>query len=275
MGYRSLRDFFRPIRKLPSEPIVINPNEIRIWMVGHATTLINFFGTTILTDPVLVDALPFPKRLTAHGYTAEELPPLDYIIVSHVHLDHCNRRSLRKLAQKTNTIILPRACADMARKMSFSRVIELDWNEENAYPDVKVSAYRPEHWGQRFPWETRNRGYNCYVFEKNQRTIFFGGDTGYGEFFKAIGEKHSIDIALLPIGAYHPITPHHMDPEEAHQAFIDLKSIHCIPIHWGSFRLALEPMDEPRELFLEHARGRGVLERAHVLENGESFALDS
>jgi L-ascorbate metabolism protein UlaG (beta-lactamase superfamily) len=275
MIFRTVLDFFRKIQLLPSEPITINPNEIKIWMVGHATVLINFFGVTILTDPLLVRGLPIPKRRVMHGYKAEELPELDYIVISHAHLDHFDKRTLRRLANKTKTLIIPRACRDLVEKMTFQKIIELDWGQNLNEQDLFMTAHRPEHWGKRMPWEQINRGYNCYTFQKNNRTIFFGGDTAYGNYFKELGDKYQIDIALLPISAYKPImmTSHHMNPIEAHQAFQDLKSAHCIPIHWGSFRLALEPMAEPPRLFQTKAEQNGVSERTHILKNGSSFSL--
>lgn len=276
MIYRNLQDLFVATQKMDSEPIVINNNEVKVWMVGHATTLINLFGTTILTDPVLSFGLPLPKRLVAHGYNVEELPPLDYVVVSHLHLDHCSRSTLRELASRTTTIILPKECRYIVEKLHFKHVVELDWGKTNISETTHITAYRPEHWGQRFPWERTQRGYNCYVIEKNGSTIFFGGDTGYGDFFKKIGDNHAIDIALLPISAYNPayLRKHHMDPSEAHQAFKDLRGAHCVPIHWGSFRLGLEPMHEPPKLFHYYAEQEGLTDRIHILTNGQSFSLE-
>ena len=159
--------------------------------------------------------------------------------------------------------------------MPFQNIIELDWNKNFVDENISITAYRAEHWGKRYPWERTDRGYNCYVMEKNNRAIFFGGDTAYGNYFREIGSKHKIDVALLPISAYKPfmLTSHHMGPIEAHQAFSDLKSSHCIPIHWGSFRLALEPMNEPPQLFATEAAQNGVSHRTHILQNGTSFSL--
>lgn len=276
MLVKTLTDFFRRAQRLPSEPIVINPDEIRIWMVGHATVLINFFGVTILTDPVLVMALPIPKRRTMHGYNAKELPPIDYIIISHAHFDHFDRRTLGMLADKTKTIILPKNCSDLIKKMPFPQVTELEWEKAMTDDNLTITSYRAEHWGRRVPWERKFRGYNCYTIERKGKTIFFGGDTEYGPHFKNIGEKHQIDMALLPISAYKSMLmgSHHMDPLEAHDAFKDLGSRHCIPIHWGSFRLTLERMDEPPRLFQKRAEKDGTQDRTHILPNGQSFCLN-
>ncbi len=275
---RNVWDLFTPMQQMKAEAIVIREDEVRVWMVGHATTLINFFGTTILTDPVLKNALPFPRRLVAPGYTAEALPTLDFIVVSHAHLDHCNVPTLRRLAAKTKTLVLPSHCSNIVKGISFTEIKELNWGERLTQPGIEMTAYRAEHWGERWPWEKeQSRGFNCYVFKKNGRNIFFGGDTGYGPFFKSIGGRHTIDIALLPISAYKPdiFRRHHMNPIEAHQAFQDLKSAHCVPIHWGSFRLSLEPMEEPPQLFMQQARQNNLLNKVHLLRNGQSFCLQT
>lgn len=276
MLVKTIGDFLRRAQRLPSEPIVINPDEIRIWMVGHATVLINFFGITILTDPVLVMSLPIPKRRMVHGYEADELPPIDYVIISHAHFDHFDRRTLRMLADKTKTIIVPKNCSDLLKAMPFKNITELDWENVMKDDHLTITSYRAEHWGKRVPWEKMQRGYNCYTIERNGKTIFFGGDTAYGPHFKNIGQKHKIDMALLPISAYKPMLLglHHMNPLEAHDAFCDLGSQHCIPIHWGSFRLTLERMDEPPRLFKNYAEQNGTLDRTHILPNGQSFCLN-
>mgnify|MGYP001580503692 CR=1 FL=1 len=276
MLVKTFGDFFRRVQRLPSEPIVIRPNEIKIWMVGHATVLINFFGITILTDPVLVKSLPIPKRRMMPGYNAGQLPLLDFIIISHAHFDHFDRRTLRQLAKKTKTIIVPKNCSDLIKRMPFENVTELGWGKVMNDEKLTVTSYRAEHWGRRVPWERVSRGYNCYTIERNGRTIFFGGDTAYGPHFKVIGEKHKIDMALLPISAYKPMGMglHHMNPLEAHDAFSDLRSRHCIPIHWGSFRLTLERMDEPPRLFKNRAMKDGTLDRTHILPNGQSYCLN-
>ena len=275
MLVKTLTDFFRRAQRLPSETIIINSDEIRIWMVGHATVLINFFGVTILTDPVLVMSLPIPRRRIVHGYTAEELPPIDYILISHAHLDHFDLRTLRMLVDKTKAVIIPKECSDLVENMPFRKTTELGWGGVLKNDELTVTSYRPEHWGKRVPWERMQRGYNCYTIERNGRTIFFGGDTAYGSHFKTIGQNHQIDIALLPISAYKTMLmgSHHMNPDEALDAFSDLKSKHCIPIHWGSFRLTLERMDEPPRLFKDRAEHDGISDRTHILSNGKSYSL--
>jgi len=267
-------DAMQPLQKVDlSEKIEINTNEMRIWYVGHATVLINFFGTTILTDPVLVNWIPFPRRIVAPGYRAHEIPHLDYILVSHAHFDHFNKPTLKKLAQKTNTIVIPHQCSDLLFGLGYNNIVELNWGISIQKENVTIHAVKPQHWGRRIPWENVVRHYSSYIIEKNGVGIFFGGDSGYGPFYKKVEEKFDIDVALLSIGAYSPpsFRKMHKNPEDALRAFSDLQAKHMIPIHFGSFRLSLEPMEEPPALLATLAEEQSITNRVHILKNGESF----
>jgi L-ascorbate metabolism protein UlaG (beta-lactamase superfamily) len=272
----AVTDSIKPIKKPEPSDVTIKNDEIRIWAIGHATTLINFYGTTILTDPVFANWIPFPRRLVAPGISIDQLPNIDYIIISHGHLDHFNRKSLKQLASKTKTLVIPKNSIDIVKGMDFKKVIETEWSTPYNFDDMEIFAFQPRHWGQRFPWERVVRGFNSYILKKNDKCMFFCGDSGYGDIFKTLGGKLKIDIALLPIGAYLPrdfMKPHHMNPEEALQAFIDLRAEHFIPIHWGNFRLSLEPIDEPPQLLNKLAAQKGIADKIHILKNGQSFTL--
>ena len=268
-------DILRPLLHLPAEPIEINPNEVRIWWIGHASVFINLYGTTILTDPVLVNWIPWPRRIVASPYQAADLPKLDYVVISHAHLDHANRPTLRALAPKTSTLILPRNCSDLIRGMGFREIIELDWGGRMSRGGLEIQTFQPRHWGLRYPWERIDRGYNCYLFSKNGGSVFFGGDSAYGDFFKTIGSGAEIHTALLPIGAYRPppFRQHHMDPEDAIQAFLDLKARQFIPIHYHTFRLSLEPLEEPESFLTSEAAARGLSDRVRILKQGQSIII--
>ena len=248
---------------------MIRENEIRIWRIGHATLLINFCGTTILTDPVFVNWIPYPRRIVGLPYSISDLPHIDVILISHAHLEHLNRSSLRRLVQKTSTIILTENCS------GFKKIVETTWNNIYKEESLSFSAIKPQHWGKRMPWETIKRGYNAYVMEKNGRSIYFGGDSGYAPFFKQIGERYKINVAILGIGAYCPdsFLKSHKSPEQAVDAMIDLKARHMIPMHYGDFRISLEPMSEPPERLAKAAQQKGVRKKIHILDNGESWAL--
>jgi L-ascorbate metabolism protein UlaG (beta-lactamase superfamily) len=117
-----------------------------------------------------------------------------------------------------------------------------------------------------------HRGFGGFIIETGGRTIFHCGDTAYFDGFKEIGERFKIDVALLPIGAYDPPSGRevHMNPEEALQAFLDLKAQRMVPMHYGTFRLSYEPMDEPPQRLREYARKRGLEERIEFMTEGEA-----
>lgn len=273
--WNGLTGAVRPIVKHPKQPIVIRNQEVTTWMIGHASVLINFFGVTILTDPIFVNWLPFPRRVTAPGYTASELPNIDYILISHSHLDHLSRKSLRQLSGKAKKIIVPKNCADLVADLEFEQVLEIDWETELKLPEFDLYSFKANHWGERYPWQRRGRAYNSYSLQKNGRSIFFCGDSGYGELFKRIGSRFKTDLALLPIGAYSPgsLRNVHMDPFDAMQAFEDLGASYLVPIHWGNFRLSLESPDEPPKILERLAQITKSQDYVYVLKNGESITL--
>lgn len=273
--WNGLKGAVKPMIRHPKQPIVIKQNEVSVWMIGHASVLINFFGTTILTDPVLVNWLPFPKRLTAPGYKAEELPKIDYVLISHAHLDHLNKKSLWDLAPKTQTIIVPKNCADLVSPIGFKKVIEISWEETLSLQDFTLHSFKAAHWGERYPWQRKGRHYNSYLIQKNGKSVFFCGDSAYCDMFKKIGEMSRVDLALLPIGAYSPGTLRkvHMDPFDAMQAFYDLRASYMIPIHWGNFRISLESPDEPPRTMERIMQITDSENLVYMLKNGESVTL--
>jgi len=275
MTWKTLRDLFTPMKTVESEKIEIKKDELRIWRIGHATLLINFFGTTILTDPILVKWIPYPRRISRLPYHTEDLPEIDIVAVSHAHLDHLNRPSLKKIAHKSKTIILPENCSDLTHKFDFDNTVELSWDSCHSVDGTTVTAIKPMHWGQRFPWERKGRSYCAYIIEKNGKSVYFGGDSGYGPFYGEVGENYDIDVAIIGIGSYYP-TPYlrnHQNPEQAVDASIDLKASYIIPMHYEDFRLTVVPIFEPLHRFKRAAEERNVIEKVRILDNGKSWSL--
>lgn len=268
-------DMFLSKPKITKEKIDIKPGEIKMWMVGHATLLINFFGITILTDPVFTNWLP-TKRLVHIGYNIKDLPKIDYVLISHAHMDHFSISSLKKLANTDTTLILPKNCSDLVTGMRYKEILEIGYGQTLDFEGLKISAHKAEHWGERYPWQRKGRGYNSYILKKEDKTIFFAGDTGYApEMFKKLSTEKT-DIALLPIGAYYPWNDYykiHLDPKEAFQAFEELEAKFFIPIHFGNFRLSYEPLDEPPTLLAEIAAKKNMPEKIKILYNGQTFTL--
>src|SRR5213075_1907918 len=185
----------RPIASVfahPTPDTWSDENLTTAW-IGHSTVLMNFFGVTILTDPVLFPRigirLPFltigPKRLTEPALTFAELPPIDLVLLSHAHFDHIDRRTLGLFSDTTRVITAKGTC-DLLRGTKFGEVIELGWNESVRLTlrelDLAVRAFKPKHWGARMQYDT-HRGYNSYVFSRNNRRIIYSSDTAMTDAF--------------------------------------------------------------------------------------------
>ena len=154
--------------------------------------------------------------------------------------------------------------------LGFRSVHELHYWESFVHGPVKITLTPCHHWGARMLHDS-HRGFGGFIIEAGGRTIFHCGDTAYFDGFKEIGERFAIDVALMPIGAYDPPSGRevHMNPEEAVQAFLDLKARQMVPMHYGTFRLSYEPMDEPPERLRRHAEQQGLAERVAFMTEGQ------
>jgi L-ascorbate metabolism protein UlaG (beta-lactamase superfamily) len=231
--------------------------------VGHATVLINFYGTTILTDPVLVKRLAPPylggqlnlgiRRITECPYKFEDLPPIDLVLLSHAHHDHWDIASLKFFDESTDAII-SRETRDLIPKGHFGEVTELDWGESKRIGELTVRAFKVQHWGYRAGKPKGARGYNGYVLSKRGAKIVFFGDSAYHDrslkrrpvnWVERVGAG-PYDLCILPIGEY--IYRHnHMSPEEAWSIYKQLQGKKFLPIHWRTFKLSPTPIQEPIE----------------------------
>jgi len=252
---------------VPAEPA----GGISVTYVGHATVLVRFDGVTILTDPVYSSRLILPKRLVAPGVRLENLPPLDVVLVSHGHMDHLDVPTHRRLPKSGTVAVVAKNLSDLVAGCGYRDVVELGWGEEIAVDGLRVTALPVRHWGTRNLWPDE-RGYTGFLVEHRDGTVFFPGDTAYFPGFRDYGRRYAIDVALLPIGAYSPPSFRrvHMNPEDALAAAVDLGARHMVPIHWGTFVVSYEPIDEPVRWLLELALERGLTERVTVLRHGES-----
>jgi L-ascorbate metabolism protein UlaG (beta-lactamase superfamily) len=158
---------------------------------------------------------------------------------------------------------------DLAYNLGFSRIVELDWWETFSHGSWKVTLTPCKHWGARV-LRDHHRGYGGFVLEHQGRSIYHAGDSAYFDGFKEIGRVCHPEIALLPIGAYHPETFRHvhMGPDDAIKVFKDIKAKTLVPMHYGSFRLAFEDMDEPPRWLKQLAQEHGMTKRLVFLEEG-------
>ncbi len=272
----------RPAFAQPEPKSWSNENLTTAWL-GHATVLINFFGLTILTDPVLFPRcgirLPGltigPKRLTSPALRVRELPPIDLFLLSHAHFDHFDMRTLHRLPKKSD-VITALNTNDLLRFTSFRGKRELRWNESveirRDAGAIRVTAFQVRHWGARLRTKRdETRGYNGYILERNNRRIIFGGDTALTDNFATLRNRKPFDLAIMPIGAYDPWIRSHATPEQSVAMANAAGAEHIMGVHHQTFRLSAETFREPIERF-EGALGHSP-ERIALREIGETFRL--
>jgi L-ascorbate metabolism protein UlaG (beta-lactamase superfamily) len=273
----------RPIAPAFARPIPADwsDNGLTAAWLGHATVLINFFGVKILTDPVLFPRIGIRlpgvtvglKRLTAPALTVRELPKIDLVLLSHAHFDHFDMHTLHRL-DRSATVITASRTSDLLRWKRFSNVSELHWNEIKSVTavtgKVDILAFRVRHWGARKRRDTY-RGYNGYFLERNNHRIIFSGDTALSDSFAELRARGSIDLAIMPIGAYNPWIRSHCTPEQAVQMANEAGAYFILPIHHQTFRLSAEGFREPIERF--QAALHKTPERIALREIGETFVL--
>ncbi|HJZ86714.1 MAG TPA: MBL fold metallo-hydrolase [Polyangia bacterium] len=227
--------------------------------IGHATLLVQAGGVAVLTDPMFSTRLGgFVRRLAPPGVALRDLPPVDLVVISHNHRDHLDEPSVRALGPDVQFAV-PLGLGAWFRRRGLQRVIELDWWQSARFADgAQVTLVPAQHWSQRSLGDLNASLWGGYLIEAGGARFYFAGDTGYPAAFREIGRRMpGIDYALLPIGAYEPrwfMQSQHISPEEAARAFGELGARALVPMHWGTFRLTDEPLDEPPRL-LRQAMG--------------------
>jgi L-ascorbate metabolism protein UlaG (beta-lactamase superfamily) len=247
-----------------------------ITLINHASVLIQLGGVNILTDPIYSRTISFMfPRLQKAGIPLNELPPIDYILVSHSDYDHLNMRTLRRLRRRgVSTLVVPKGVGSYGQRAGFKRVVEMSAWEAFENDGTTITCVPAKHVSKRKPGDPTANACAGFVVETNGRSVYFAGDTAYAEFFRQIGSEHTIDVAILPIGAYKPekwFKNLHLHPAAAVKAFDDLRASHLVPCHWGTFWISDEPMEEPPQKLREEAERRGIPDRVHILKNGETF----
>ncbi len=257
-------------------PALVSNGELGLTFIGHASFFVQIGGLNVLIDPNFARWLFVLKRLRQPGIYVRDLPPIDLVLVTHAHFDHLHRPSLRAIVQQTRrqrstppSIIVPHHVFDLVSDLGFEDVIELDWWNSYRHRDVTVTHVPSRHWGARIIKDS-HRGYGGYVLRSGKHSVYHAGDTAYFSGFREIGQRLSPDLALLPIGAYNPPSFRnvHANPADATRAFLDLNARWMVPMHYGTFRLSHEPMDEPLQLLEKEAAAAGVRDRVLVLQEG-------
>jgi L-ascorbate metabolism protein UlaG (beta-lactamase superfamily) len=254
----------------PQRPVFpkLKQGEVAITWIGHASFLIQFTDLNVLIDPNFANWLFLLKRIKRAGFKLKDLPPIDVVLLTHAHFDHFHKPTLRKLPHP-KIGVMPWGVGDLAHDLGFVRVLELQWWESFSQGGWKVTFTPSKHWGARTLGDS-HRGYGGFVLEHQGRKIYHAGDSAYFEGFKEIGRRLAPEIALLPIGAYHPETFRrvHMGPDEAVKAFKELGSRWFVPMHYGTFKLSFEDLAEPPRWLREIAARENLTQKLRILDEG-------
>ena len=265
----------------PFSPEALRTSPALTW-IGHATFYVRQDDVAFLTDPVWserVSPLSFagPRRLVPPGVPLGELPQVDFALLSHDHYDHTDVPTIRQLARRGVPFVVPAGVGELVRGAGGRVAAELAWWESEEVAGVTVTCVPARHFSGRSFADRNRRLWAGFVVSSRSRRFYHAGDTALFDGFAEIGRRFSpIDVACLPIGAYLPsamMRPVHLDPDEAVEAALTVGARQTIGMHFGTFDLADEPLDEPPQRFLAGAARRGLRGRARVLAIGETRAF--
>lgn len=248
--------------------------------LGHSTVLLNFLGVTVLTDPVFSSragpgwgpVVLGPKRYLRPALKLRQVPRPDVIVLSHAHFDHFDRASLGRFPRDI-PVVTASETKDLLKR--FEDVRELKWDEitivSTAAGQLKITALQVAHWGARV-LRDQHRGYNGYLMERNGHAVCFAGDTAYtGAFSRVRKLAPSLDLMLMPVGAYDPWIANHCNPEQAVAMAHLAGAKYFVPIHHETFKLSAEPLDQPAARV--QAQFADEPERLLALHVGETFRV--
>ena len=251
--------------------------------IGHATMLVQMNGLNILTDPIFSDRAFMvqwagPQRKTPLPATLAELPHIDLVLVSHNHYDHLDADTIDALNRQPGgapLFVVPLGVEVWMRDRGVQRVQAFDWWDSKPVAGVEVSCVPVNHWSARNPFDRNATLWGGWVIRAPGFSLFFAGDTGYSADFKDIGNRFGgFDLALIPVGAYEPrwfMKDQHVDPDEAVSIHRDIKSRQSIGIHWGTFELTDEPLDQPiGDLAQALVRAGEPVDRFVLFKHGET-----
>ncbi|TWC64525.1 MBL fold metallo-hydrolase [Herbaspirillum sp. SJZ099] len=295
-------DYQFPLAKPDLAWLKANRQAPSVTWIGHATALLQIGGRNVLTDPMFSErASPFsfigPKRKAPLPVQIAELPHIDVVVISHNHYDHLDRASVEQLNLQPGgppLFLVPLGVRDWMNGIGITNVREMDWWDKLSLGSLDIYFVPAAHWSARGLFDRSETLWGGWVFQNLKApatseapaaepsepySMYFAGDTGYSGDFRDIGERFGgFDLALIPIGAYAPrwfMQNQHVDPAQAVLIHEDVRAKRSIGIHWGTFELADEPLDEPPQKLAE------ALKEAHLpadqfitLKHGETLKLE-
>ena len=238
---------------------------------------------TVLTDPQFSNrASPLffggPKRVTPTPFEIEDLPNIDIVLISHNHYDHLDRSSIKDLVKHQPSIkfMVPLGLAQTLHKWGAVDVTELDWWQAVKFQEIEIQPTPVKHWSSRSLFDRNKSLWAGWMIKWDDFSFYFAGDSGYSSDFKETAKRlGNPTLAAIPIGAYEPrdfMKAAHMNPEEAVKAFEDLQAKYGVAIHWGTFKLTTEQMDEPPERLLRSLKDQRIpYDKFRALSHGEKW----
>jgi L-ascorbate metabolism protein UlaG (beta-lactamase superfamily) len=274
----------------------VDPNLMAVTWIGHSTVLIQAGGRNILTDPVWSErASPFslvgPQRVRVPGIRFDDLPKIDIVLISHNHYDHMDLPTLKALWDRDQPQIVTSLGNDTILRSAgigahkgpgpppANSVSALDWGQAISTDGWAVSVLRNHHWGSRWGSDRNRALWSAFKVRTPAGNIFYAGDTGFGDggWVREAARQGPYRLAIIPIGAYEPrdfMKTNHVNPEEAVRIFQALNPVQALGVHWGTFQLTFEPIDEPRQRLEALKRREGIAPgRFIATEVGQSFRV--
>ncbi|EQA53037.1 MBL fold metallo-hydrolase [Leptospira kmetyi] len=272
------RQLFGNEQRTPPSPIpVIHPDRqsfsavpkpgLRAIWLGHTGVLVEIDGVRILTDPVFSEKVsPFtsvgPERFFQSPISLEELPPIDAVVISHDHYDHLDMITAKHLSSKGTKYFVPLGIGAHLERWGVpeSQIVELDWWEKGNVGKVEIICTPAVHYSGRGMFNAKSTLWSSWSVIGPENKFFHSGDTGYSPHFAEIGKRLGpFDLTSIKVGAYDVTWEGiHMNPEKAVQAHVDLKAKRMLPVHWGTFNLAIHDWDEPIRRSVDAAKNLSV-----------------
>lgn len=257
--------------KTPLDRINAPGERPQVTWIGHATVLVQYKGINVLTDPIFSDrASPFsfmgPRRSAPPSLSIDQLPPIDFVLISHNHYDHLDEYTVKILGDGT-TWVVPLGYKQWFADLGVSKVVELDWWDKRDIAGAAITATPSQHWTGRGLNDRYKALWASWAVQIGEFKFWFSGDTGYNDrIFSEIGARCGpFDLALIAVGGYDPrwfMKNMHVNPEEAVLIHNDIRSKYSLGIHWGTFPLTAEPIDEPPQRL--HAAARSLKDSVFV-----------